>query len=90
VRAKQERWDDALKLYDEALALKREAGDKREQGVTLHAMGNVRAKQERWDDALKLYDEALALAREANARDGIQVITASRARLQKERKPPSS
>ncbi|MBN1658285.1 MAG: ATP-binding protein, partial [Anaerolineae bacterium] len=65
VHAARGEHDEALELYGRALALKEQAGEVREQGVTLHAMGDVHQARGEDDEALELYGRALALKEQA-------------------------
>jgi tetratricopeptide (TPR) repeat protein len=69
LRAQQPgRQDEAWTLFERALALKEQAGDPREQGVTLHEMAMLRAQQNRLDEALTLFQRSMKVDGTAEAR----------------------
>ena len=56
----------AIDMYSRALKAQREAGMRREQGVTLHNIGRSNENLQRWDEALKAFEECYAISRELN------------------------
>jgi len=73
----QGRHADASALYDQALAIYREIGDRHGEANTLRAMGETARMQGRHADAAALYDQALPLYREIGSRLGeANILTA--------------
>ena len=70
VYSKTGRPQEALKLYEEALPLMREVGDRAGEAATLNNMALVYSRTGRPQEALKLYEEALPLMREVGDRAG--------------------
>ncbi len=64
----------AARLFAEALAEARRAGDRHREGRALHALGNMAARRSEWTEAEKLYRAALGLARKARA-ERLQMLT---------------
>ena len=62
--------DRALKLYEEALPIRREVGDRAGEATTLNNMASVYGAIGKPDRALKLYEEALPIMREVGGRAG--------------------
>ncbi len=58
----------AIKLYEEALAIAREIGDRRREGVCLGNLGNAYEDLGQVEQAIELYEEALTIAREISDR----------------------
>jgi tetratricopeptide (TPR) repeat protein/tRNA A-37 threonylcarbamoyl transferase component Bud32 len=56
--------DDALRNYQESLAIKKNIGDKRGEAVSLNQIADILDRQGKPDQALASYKQALALARE--------------------------
>jgi tetratricopeptide (TPR) repeat protein len=61
---------EALKFFQQALALFREIGYRQGEAGTLHEIGNVYADQGKLGEALKFFQQALALFREIGYRQG--------------------
>jgi tetratricopeptide (TPR) repeat protein len=66
----QQRWDEAARCYEEALAIRREVNDRRGEGVTLTNLGGVAERQGRLEEAVHHYRAALSIAREVGDRVG--------------------
>ena len=54
----------ASEMYGRALKAQRDAGMRREQGVTLHNLGRAHESMQQWDAALKAFEESLEISRE--------------------------
>lgn len=54
----------AIGKYEEALAKWREAGDRKQEGITLNNLGNAYYSQGQGEKARQYYDQALAISRE--------------------------
>jgi diguanylate cyclase (GGDEF)-like protein len=54
----------ASDMYARALKAQRDAGMRREQGVTLHNLGRAHESMQQWDAALKAFEESLEISRE--------------------------
>jgi tetratricopeptide (TPR) repeat protein len=65
------KFDDALRYYDEALALSREVGDKRVIADSLEKIGIVHSDKGLHDEALRNFEEALEISREIGDKSGI-------------------
>ncbi|HUK24869.1 MAG TPA: tetratricopeptide repeat protein [Terriglobales bacterium] len=63
--------EDALRNYQESLAIKRQIGDKRGAGSSLEEMASVQETLGHPDEALASYKQALALRREIGDKVGI-------------------
>jgi tetratricopeptide (TPR) repeat protein len=65
----------AIRLYDDALAIAREIGDRWNEGVQLSHLGLAYHSLGQFERAIKLYEEALAIAREIGDRwnEGVQL-----------------
>jgi tetratricopeptide (TPR) repeat protein len=59
--------DEALELYERALALDAGEGPSIDRMLTLYSMGMLRVDQERWDDALDLYAQSMELCKATRA-----------------------
>jgi predicted ATPase/DNA-binding SARP family transcriptional activator len=59
----QHDYDDALALYEESLAIRRDLGDQREVARSLHDLGWLRLHQGGYADARALLEESLATRR---------------------------
>jgi len=66
----QDRYQDAIELYQQALPLYRELGDRLGEANTLRSLGDAARMQDRYQDAIELYQQALPLYRELGARLG--------------------
>jgi len=64
-------YDQALRGYDEALALFRELGDEGDIGLVLSNIGTVHWMRDDYDEALRYHYEGLALFREVGHQRGI-------------------
>ena len=62
------RMDVAREHYDDALAVAREVGDRRFEGIVLGYLGKLHREQGRMDVAREHFDDALAAAREVGDR----------------------
>jgi tetratricopeptide (TPR) repeat protein len=81
----QARYEDAERLYGEALALYRQMGARLGEAKVLQARGEVARMQARYEEAERLYGEALALYRQMGDRLGEANVLKARgdaARLQ--------
>ncbi len=58
------RYADAIALYEQALPIYRDTGDRLGEASTLKALGDAARMQSRYPDAIALYDQALAISRE--------------------------
>jgi diguanylate cyclase (GGDEF)-like protein len=56
----------AIDMYTRALKAQRDAGMRREQGVTLHNIGRSNEILQQWDAAQKAFEECYAISRELN------------------------
>jgi predicted ATPase/DNA-binding SARP family transcriptional activator len=56
--------DQAKTLYEQALALRRQAGQRGSVADTLHNLGYIALRQQDWEPARALYEEALTIQRE--------------------------
>lgn len=63
--------DDALRHYQESLAIKRRIGDKRGMGASLNAIAQIEERLGKSEQALKSYQEALKLRREIGDKGGV-------------------
>jgi tetratricopeptide (TPR) repeat protein len=63
--------DDALRNYQESLAIKKQIGDKRGEAASLEQMADLEDKQGKPADSLATYQQALALRREIRDQAGI-------------------
>lgn len=61
---------DALKKYEEALAIYREIGDAKNEATTLKSIGDIHYYAGQMPDAVRSYDQALAKFRAAGDEDG--------------------
>jgi predicted ATPase/class 3 adenylate cyclase len=61
----------ARSLYEEGLALRREMGDKRCSGISLHNLGKVAESRGDYEAARARYEESVTLHREVGERRGI-------------------
>jgi tetratricopeptide (TPR) repeat protein len=59
VRRKQQRFDEARALYDEAENIFKKTGDRVSSAWSLNHKGGIACDQEHWDDAMNLYQSAL-------------------------------
>ncbi|MGD1157986.1 MAG: tetratricopeptide repeat protein [Terriglobia bacterium] len=64
------RQDEALRNYQESLAIKRRLGDKRGMAASLNMIAQIQERLGKPDQALKSYEEALQLRREIGDRKG--------------------
>ena len=55
--------EEAWEIYDECLALLREAGDIQGQSVALHDMGRLRAREGQLVEAWELFEGSLEIGR---------------------------
>ncbi len=62
--------DEALRNYQESLAIKRRLGDKRGMAASLDMIAQIQERLGEADQALKSYEEALRLRRETGDREG--------------------
>jgi tetratricopeptide (TPR) repeat protein len=62
--------EEALKYYEQALAIGREVGDRGMEGTTLNNLGAVNNALGKKEEALKYYEQALAIRREVGDRGG--------------------
>ncbi len=62
--------DEALRNYQESLAIKRRLGDKRGMAASLNEIAQIQERLGKPDQALKSYEEALKLRREIGDRKG--------------------
>jgi tetratricopeptide (TPR) repeat protein len=60
--------EEALRLYEQALPIKREVGDRSGEGTTLNNMARVYRDIGKPEDALRLYEQALPIKREVGDR----------------------
>lgn len=70
----QGKYDQALKLYQKALAIYKESSDKVGQGITLSNMGRVYDAQGQLAQALQFNQQALAIYKEVGDRTGEGVV----------------
>ena len=63
--------DEALRNYQESLAIKRRLGDKRGMAVSLNAIAQIQERLGKPGQALNSYEEALRLRREIGDRKGV-------------------
>jgi tetratricopeptide (TPR) repeat protein len=63
------RWDEATRLYTEALAIERELGNRRREPTYLISIGFVDLQQGWHAEARPRFEEALAIARDAGLHD---------------------
>jgi tetratricopeptide (TPR) repeat protein len=75
------RYEEAVKLYEESLKLKKELGDKSGIASTLHQLGNVHYAQGRYEEAVKLYEESLKLKKELGNKSGIAITLGQLGRI---------
>jgi tetratricopeptide (TPR) repeat protein len=73
--------DGALRLYDQALAIKERLGDVQGTSATLHAKANVLVTRGDLDGALALYDQALAIRESLGDVRGAGVTLANTAHI---------
>ena len=66
----QNRYDDAIAAYDQALPLYRDIGNRLGEANALTSLGDAARVQGRYDDAIAVYDQALALYRDVGNRLG--------------------
>jgi eukaryotic-like serine/threonine-protein kinase len=66
-----DRPDDALRNYQESLAIKKQIGDKRGEAASLNQMADILDRQGKTADALTAYNQGLALRRELGDQAGI-------------------
>src|SRR5207253_7729269 len=71
----------AAPLFEEALALRQELGDKRGIAISFSGLADVGYDQADFDRAQTLYNVSLALYREVNDRGGIAVCLEGLARI---------
>jgi tetratricopeptide (TPR) repeat protein len=64
------RYDEASDLYQQALPIYRETGNRLGEANTLHALGEAASRQSRYDEASDLYQQALPIYREIGNRLG--------------------
>ena len=57
-------------MYRESLAIKREIGDRRGEGLSLYNLGNIAEKRGDLAEAERLHRESLAIRREIGDRQG--------------------
>ena len=62
--------EEALKYYEQALAIRREVGNRSGEGTTLNNLGVVYDALGKKEEALKYYEQALASSREVGNRSG--------------------
>jgi len=60
--------DGAERLYEQALAIMREVGDRREEGVALSKLGDIALGRDNLAGAERLYEQYLAIMREVGDR----------------------
>lgn len=65
------RLDDALRNYQESLAIKKAIGDQRGEAASLEQIADIQDKQGKPDAALATYNQALALRRQIRDQQGI-------------------
>jgi len=63
-------WEAAIVAYQEALPLRRELGDRRNEAATLNNIGSVYDSQGRWGEALVQYEASLKIMRDLGDRTG--------------------
>ena len=73
VMATVARHDDALRLYRQALALHREAGDVAGEAVTRHDLGSLHHHLGRFDASIAFFQQAIALYRRQPSPDPVAV-----------------
>ena len=81
IRSAEEDAEGACRLYGEALALRRELGEKGTVADTLVALGRLEAARGHTESAATHLEEALALASETKSPGMILAATVERARL---------
>jgi len=64
------RKQEALRYHEQALRIRREIGDRRQEGVVLNNLGNVYVDLGQKQEALKFYDQALRIKKEVGDRRG--------------------
>ena len=67
----QDRYDDAVKLYQNSMKIVEELGDRGGIAKVLHQLGMIHQDQGRYDDAVKFYQESMKIAEELGDRGGI-------------------
>ncbi|HEX3660186.1 MAG TPA: tetratricopeptide repeat protein [Acidobacteriaceae bacterium] len=65
------RLDDALRNYQESLAIKKQIGDQRGEAASMEQIADIQDKQGKPDEALATYKDALALRRQIRDQVGI-------------------
>ena len=76
------RTEEALRYYEEALALCRETGARRDEAVALGNLASLQADRGRLEEADALYEQALALHRENGNRRSAAITRGDRAVLE--------
>ena len=69
---KQGRYGEAMRWYEESLAIERRLGNQAGIATTLSNIGKVYHKQGRYDDAMRRFEESLAIERRLGNEAGIQ------------------
>ena len=64
-------YPQAIELYQECMALAKEAGNLQLQGVMCNKLGTVYKRQECYEDAVEIYTVAIALAEKVGDRNGL-------------------
>jgi predicted ATPase len=75
------RYSEAAKRYEQALAIHREVGNRRSEGVTIGNLAGLYREQGRTQEALEDLQQALAIAREVGNRRGEGITLAELASL---------
>eukprot|EP00958_Prasinococcus_capsulatus_P025618 scaffold4393_cov252-Prasinococcus_capsulatus_cf.AAC.1 len=77
-RQKQQRYDEALALYEEAVEIYTACVGRQSVACaqTLNNMGEVRRKQRRYDEALALYEEAVEIYAACGVRQSVNCARA--------------
>jgi len=68
--AKSSQLPEALRHYEQGLAIRREIGDHKGEAVTLNNISQIYRAWGRYDEALKLLEQSLAIQREIGDRAG--------------------
>jgi tetratricopeptide (TPR) repeat protein len=66
----QGNYPEALRYYEESLAIRREVGDRAGEGTTLNNIGGIYDNQGNYPEALRFYEQSLAILREVGDRAG--------------------
>jgi len=79
----QGQFAEARPLYEQALSIQRELGDRRSEGSALGNLAGLHHEQGRPEEALELYEEALDLHRQVGDRNQEAVALYSQAALER-------